>query len=391
MSQLESSPLLLIPGPTPVPQPVLEALARPTESHSSAATAGALRQIQNGLLQAVGAAPEQEALALVLAGSGTLGLEAALANLLGPGETLLVVNHGYFGDRFAEVGRALGAEVVEVWCPWGQQVDPARVEEALRQSGATVMTVTHVDTATGVVAPFADYARIARQRGALLVLDSVAGAGGMPVEMGANGIDVVVTASQKALGAPPGLALLAISNAALERRRALGRCHGYFLDWLRWEAPMRDSSGRYFATLPTNLIAAGGAALQVAGAEGWEARFARHRRMGRATRQALRSLGLPPLAAEEVSSATVTAFALPDGVTPAALRGEVAREGVAIAGGIGAWADRAGRLGHMGAAGLPELLRGVAALEAALSRLGQPGEPGRGVTALLRAWAGDPD
>ena len=389
MPEPESAPLLLIPGPTPVPQPVLEALARPTESHSSPATAAALRQIQAGLLEAVGGTGPEN-LALVLAGSGTLGLEAALTNLLRPGETLLVVNHGYFGDRFAEVGRALGAEVVEVSCPWGKQVEPHRVADALRESGAQVMTVTHVDTATGVVAPFAEYTEIARQRGAMMVLDSVAGTGGMPVGMDDLGIDVVVTASQKALGAPPGLALLAISPAALERRRAIGRAQSYFLDWMRWEPPMRDSSGRYFATLPTNLIAAAGVALTLAGSEGWESRFARHRRMGRAVRQALRALGLEPLAQEEVSSATVTAFAVPEGVTPTALRTEVAREGVAIAGGLAAWSTSAGRIGHMGAAGLPELLRGVAALEAALARLGQEVQPGRGVSALLASWVGDP-
>ena len=389
MPEPESAPLLLIPGPTPVPQPVLEALARPTESHSSPATAAALRQIQTGLLEAVGGGGPEH-LALVLAGSGTLGLEAALTNLLRPGETLLVVNHGYFGDRFSEVGRALGAEVVEVSCPWGQQVEPQRVEEALRESGAQVMTVTHVDTATGVAAPFAAYAEIARQRGAMMVLDSVAGAGGMPVGMADLGIDVVVTASQKALGAPPGLALLALSPAALERRRAIGRAQSYFLDWMRWEPPMRDSSGRYFATLPTNLIAAAAVALALAGSEGWEARFGRHRRMGRAVRQALRALGLEPLAREEVSSATVTAFAVPEGVTPAALRTEVAREGVAIAGGLAGWSNSAGRIGHMGATGLPELLRGAAALEAALARVGQEVEPGRGVSALLAGWGLDP-
>lgn len=389
MTQLESAPLLLIPGPTPVPQPVLEALARPTESHSSPATAAALQEIQAGLQEALGATTP-ETLALVLAGSGTLGMEAALANLLRPGETLLVVNQGYFGDRFAEVGRALGAEVVEVACPWGQQVDPERVEDALRESGAQVMTVTHVDTATGVAAPFAEYAQIARQRGAMMVLDSVAGAGGMPVGMAALGIDVVVTASQKALGAPPGLALLAISPRARERRREIGRAQGYFLDWMRWEPAMRDPSARYFATLPTNLIAATSVALTLASSEGWERRFARHRRMGRAVRQALRALGLEPLASEDVSSDTVTAFALPNGVSPAALRAEVAREGVAIAGGLAAWSASAGRIGHMGAAGLPELLRGVAALEVALARLGREVRAGSGVAALLSSWGLDP-
>ena len=383
------SPLLLIPGPTPVPQPVLEALARPTESHSSPTTGRALRQLQEGIEHAVGARPAAEAggsLVLVLAGSGTMGLEAGIVNLIQPGEKLLVVSHGFFGARFAAVGRAIGADVVEVACPWGEQVAPAEVGRALRESGAKVMTVTHVDTATGVVAPFLEYARIAQELGVVMVLDAVAGVGGMPVGMADAGIDVVVTASQKALGIPPGLAILAVSQRAMERRRELARCGSYFLDWLNWEAPMRDSEAHYFATLPTNMVVAGAAAIEVAESEGWEPRFARHRRMARSVRRGLRALGLPPMGADEVLSATVTAARVPDGIDPVALRRAVAVEDVAIAGGIGVWAKTTIRLGHMGAAGLPELLQGMAALEGALISLGAPVERGAGVGELLCGW-----
>lgn len=386
MTQPTTSPLLLIPGPTPVPQKVLEALARPTESHSSETTAAALRAAQSGVLEAVGAGAG--ALALILAGSGTLGLESALVNLVGPGDTLLVVNHGFFGDRFAEMGRALGVEVIEVSCPWGEQVPAEQVEDALHRSGARVMTVTHVDTATGVAAPIGAYAEIASRREVLMVLDSVAGAGGSPVEMSRLGIDVVVTASQKALAAPPGLAILALSERALELRRRRGRAGGYFLDWLRWEGPMRDPVGRYFATLPTNLVVAAGTALELAASEGWEARFRRHRRMGRAVRRALGAMGLPPMAPEEVASATVTAFALPEGVEPLRLRQAALGHGVAVAGGIGAWSRSAGRVGHMGAAGMAELLEGAAALELALGELGLPVRPGSGPAALVEGWEG---
>lgn len=384
MTQPTTSPLLLIPGPTPVSPAVLEALGRPTESHSSPTTAAAVRAMQDGLREAVGAAPE--ALVLAIAGSGTLALEVALCNLVRPGDTVLVVNHGYFGDRFAAVGRALGTEVVEVSCPWGEQVPAAAVDEALTQSGARVMTVTHVDTATGVTSPFQEYAEVARRHGVVTVLDSVAGAGGMPVEMSRLGIDVVVTASQKALAAPPGLALLVVSDRALEHRRQLSGSGSYYLDWLNWEATMRDPQGHYFATLPTNLLVAAGASVGQAASEGWEQRFRRHRRQAVALRRGLRALGLVPLAAEEVTSSTVTAMGVPEGVTSAALRQEVAKAGVSIAGGLGAWAPTAIRLGHMGAAGLPELLEGVVALESGLRRLGHRVAPGAGVSAMLAGW-----
>ena len=393
MTVAAHSPLLLIPGPTPVPQPVLEALARPTESHSSETTGRALRRLQEGIEHAVGARPSGEpegSLVFVLAGSGTMALEAGIVNLVLPGEKLLVVSQGFFGARFAAVGRAIGAEVVEVSCPWGGQVAPAEVERALRESGARVMTVTHVDTATGVVAPFLEYARIARELGVVMVLDAVAGVGGMPVGMADAGIDVVITASQKALGIPPGLAILAVSHRAMETRRQLGRCGSYFMDWLNWEAPMRDSEAHYFATLPTNMVVAGAAAIDLAESEGWEPRFARHRRMARSVRRGLRAVGLPPRGAEDVLSATVTAARVPEGIDPTALRLAVAVDQVAIAGGIGAWNKTTIRLGHMGAAGLPELLQGMAALESGLIRLGASVERGAGVAELVCGWEEDP-
>lgn len=388
MTLTAPAPLLLIPGPTPVPQPVLEALARPTESHSSHTTGLALRRVQEGLFQAVGAAPRDDdgPLAFVLAGSGTLALECALVNLVAPGEKLVVVSHGLFGDRFAAVGRAIGAEVVEVSCPWGERVATERVAAALKDSGARVLAATHVDTSTAVVSPYLEYAKIAKEMDAILVLDAVAGCGGMPIGMDDAGIGVVISASQKALGMPPGLGLLVVSAGAMAKRKAMGSCRSYFLDWVNWEGAMRDSEARYFATLPTNLICAAGAAIETAQAEGWEARFARHSRMARAFRRGMRAIGLESMAEESILGTTVTALRLPPGVTPISVRQEVSKEGVAVAGGIGAWAESAIRVGHMGAAGLPELLQGAAALETALLRLGVPVERGAGVSELLCGW-----
>lgn len=392
LSSTTNAPLLMIPGPTPVPQSVLEALARPTEGHSSATTAAALHRLQEGVADAVGAGPltgADRAMVVVMAGSGTLALEAGIVNLVPPGEKLLVVSHGLFGDRYAAVGRAIGAEVELLSAPWGEQVAPDKVEAALRASGARIMTATHVDTANGVMAPFREYAALARRLGVTMVLDAVASAGGMPVDMAESGIDVVVTASQKALGMPPGLGIVIVSSKALAIRRELPSCRSYFLDWLNWEGPMEDPTAKYFATIPTNMVVAGGVAMEIAGAEGWERRFRRHRRMARATRRGLRALGLSVLAADEVLGATVTATGLPVGIGSADLRAEVAREGVTIAGGIGEWAQTAVRFGHMGALGLPELLQAISAMESAMLRLGAPVERGAGVAELVCGWGHD--
>jgi len=383
------SPLLLIPGPTPVPRQVLEALARPTVAHNSAAAATDLQALQFGVLHSLGFGqdPAKELPAvLVTAGSGTSAMESALINTVAPGEVVVVVSHGFFGDRFAAIARAHGARVELVSCEWGERVPVAAVERALTQTGARVLTVTHVDTANGVAAPFADYARVARDHDAVLILDAVASLGGMPIDMGGGGIDVVITASQKALAMPPGLAIVVVSARALERRRQLGGPVGYFLDWLHWLAPMTDPTAHYFATLPTNLIAAGAAAMAIAEGEGWPERFARHRQMARATRRGLRAIGLNTVSGDELLGTTVSALAVPKGITPDALRIEVAKAGVAIAVGLGDWSQSAIRIGHMGASSLPELLTGVAALEQSLLRLGAPVERGAGVAELLCGW-----
>jgi aspartate aminotransferase-like enzyme len=317
-------------------------------------------------------------------------MESALVNTVAAGSAVVVVNNGFFGDRFANIARAHGAVVEEVSCEWGEQVPVAAVTEALDRSGAKVLTVTHVDTSNGVVAPLADYARVARERGALLILDAVASAGGMSVDMEAQGIDVVITASQKALALPPGLAIVVVSQRAIEHRRQLSGSTAFFLDWLRWVGPMEDPTANYFATLPTNMIAAGAVAMELAEGEGWLPRFARHHRMARAVRRGLRAIGLPTVSGDELLGATVSALATPTGLTAAQLRAEVAKEGVAVAGGLGDWGQTSIRIGHMGSTSLPELLRGVAALEQALLRLGAPVERGAGVAELLCGWEAEP-
>ncbi len=380
-----AAPLLLIPGPSPVPEPVLEALARPTQGHGSAAAADYLRRVQQGLLAAAGAGPEGYH-ALVMAGSGTSAMESALVNTVAPGDALVVVSQGFFGDRFGALGRALGCQVEQVSCDWGQRVPLAEVEAALDRSGARVLTVTHVDTSNGVATALDDYRGLARSRDLLLIVDAVASLGGMAVGLEGGGIDVVFSASQKALAMPPGLGLVVFSERALEWRRKLGQPRGYFLDWVNWLPPMEDPTSSYFATLPTNLLAAAAAAVEISEAEGWEARFGRHRRMARALRRGLRAMALPTMAGDELLGDTVSALALPEGVASADLRREVAAEGVAVAGGLGAWSQSCFRIGHMGATSLPELLTGLAAVEQALRRLGAVVEPGAGVAELLAGW-----
>ncbi|HUY96086.1 MAG TPA: aminotransferase class V-fold PLP-dependent enzyme [Verrucomicrobiae bacterium] len=376
------SALLLIPGPTPLAPEVLAALARPPQSHTAPATAMAVRAVQLGVQAAVGAGPDT--VVHVLPGSGTLALESALVNLVEPGDRVVCCVHGYFGDRFQMVAERLGARVTRLEAPWGEAVDADRVAAALRAGPVRAVTVTHVDTSTAVAARLEEVAQVLRGRDTLFVVDAVASAGGMPVEMARLGIDVVATSSQKALAMPAGLALVAVGPRAQARRSARERVPTLYLDWAEWAGVMAEPS-RYFATHAVNLVVAGAAACRRAEAEGWEPRFARHRRVAAAARAGLAALGLPPAAAAGAELAsTLSAVRVDPAVSAADLRAAVQAQGVVIAGGLGPWSSDTVRVGHMGEVGLPELLAGLAAIERGLARVSPRPVDGAGVAAALR-------
>lgn len=382
-----SDPLLLIPGPTPLAPEVLAALARPAQSHTGPVVAAATRRIQTGVAAALGADPATTV--HVVPGSGTLALESALVNVVAPGDRVVSCIQGYFGQRFAAIAERLGADVVRLEVPWGESVAAQRVAAELAHGPVRAVTVTHVDTSTGVAAPLGAVADAIRGRGALLVVDAVASAGGMAVEMADRGIDVVATSSQKALAMPAGLALVAVGPRARARRAERSGLATTYLDWQEW-APVMDEPTRYFATPAVNLVVAGAAAVARAEQEGWAQRFERHRRVAVAARAGLAALGLQPAAAAGAElAATLSAVRVPRGVDPQRLRAEVQAAGVVIAGGLGPWAPDTVRLGHMGEVGVAELLRGLAALEAGLAALGARAIDGLGVARLLAAAGTD--
>jgi len=237
-------PLLLIPGPSPVAPRILEALAQPTVSHVSPILVDETRQALANLKRIVFTRDGQP---FLLAGAGTLAMEIDLLNLARPGGRLLILSHGYFGDRMAEIAGAYGWEHDLLQSPWGSVVAPEDVARRLAEKPCDLVTATHVDTGSGGCAPVRDYAAAAKAAGALFVLDGVCATGGIEERMDDWGIDVVLTAAQKCLGAPPGLAIDVFSPAALARRRSLGAVRAYYADILRW-LPVMDDPGRYFST-----------------------------------------------------------------------------------------------------------------------------------------------
>lgn len=360
-----SEPLLMIPGPTPVRDDVLAALGSPVRGHTSPENAASLRRIGTGVRACVGSA---SARVHVFAGSGTLAMEAAVVNHAGAGERMVVCNQGFFADRFVEIGESFGVDVTSVSAPWGTRIEPEALRDACSRGPApAVVTITHVDTSTGVLADCAALARIAREAGALVVLDGVCATAGVAEEMDAWGVDVVLTGAQKALAVPPGLAILAVSERARQRREQLGRIAAYYADLRRWDPVVENPDARYFSTHATGMLRALDVALDTVAAEGLEQRFARHRRVAAAIRAGFAVLGLTPFTDPEALAPTLSVLRVPDGVDEAALRAGMAERGVIVAGCLGPFAGRGIRVGHMGVVGMAEVERTLVAAAEALN------------------------
>jgi alanine-glyoxylate transaminase/serine-glyoxylate transaminase/serine-pyruvate transaminase len=343
--------LLMIPGPIEFEPAVLQAIAAPTLSHvDPAVIAGFGNALQ--MMRKVWMCPSGQP--FVVAGSGTLAMDMAGANLIEPGDRALVLVTGYFGHRYAELLKRYGAEVTVIEAAQGETVALELVEEALEQHSFKLMTFTHVDTSTGVLVDPRPLAVLARKYGVLTILDGVCSIGGEEMRQEEWGIDVAVTASQKAIGVPPGLALLMASPKAMDawknRKTPVGN---YFCDWSLWLPVMQAyEQGRpsYFATPAVNLIMGLEVSLKLMLEEGMDTRFARHVALAKRFRMAMAQLGLRfiPLREEQMAH-TLSAPYYPEGVKGSDLLPAVAANGVVIAGGLlPSIKDTYFRIGHMG-------------------------------------------
>jgi alanine-glyoxylate transaminase / serine-glyoxylate transaminase / serine-pyruvate transaminase len=391
ISPVDTSPLLMIPGPVEVSPAVLAAAAGPPPGHVSPRLIEAFGR-SLALLRRVCQAAESSQ-PFILAGSGTLAMEMAAVNLVEPGEGVVVVNTGYFSDRMAEILRRHGARVVEVAAPVGAVPATEEVRAALESGGpCKALFATHVDTSTGVRVDPEPLCRLAREAGVLAVFDGVCATAGERFAHEAWGADVYFTASQKALGLPPGLALLVASERALEaRRRRQAPPPPLFLDWDSWLPVHRAYEERrpsYFATPATPLILALEVGLGEILEHGIEARVDAHARTAAGLRAAWEVLGLRqvPRSVPETGN-TLSVLLYPEGVD-AALLPRIAAHGVTVAGGLHpAIRSTSFRLGHMGyTVTRPDYLRrAVEAVAAGLRESGVAVDAGGAVAALQKA------
>ena len=370
-------PNLRIPGPTALPASVREAGARQMINHRGPEFAQMLARILDGMKPYFGTT--NDIAMLWCAGSG--GLEAAVVNTLSPGDRVVGVSIGSFGDRFAKIAKTYGADVTKVEAEWGYAAAGAEVREVLRSAPDTkAVLLTHNETSTGVMNPIAELAAAVRAEtpDALILVDSVSGLGAVPFEMDAWGVDVVVTGSQKAWMSAPGLAMIAASPRAWDAMEA-ATMPRFYLD-LRAH---RDShaNGQTPWTPAIAVVYQVDEGLRLMGLEGKDAVFARHEACAAAARAGLTALGFELFADPAVASRTVTAANVPDDLDWKAFNGEVKRRGVVLAGGQGKLTGKIFRLGHLGSVTIEEILGAMSTLEMASIQAGRSITPGAAVAA----------
>ncbi len=375
---------LRIPGPTFVPQSILAASARPMINHRGPEFAALLVALTRALQDFLGT--EHDVLLLTSSGSG--GMEAAIANTLSRGDRVLAFSNGAFGERFHSIARAYGVDARRVDVAWGRAVDPDLVRDELAKEkgkdAVKAVLVTHNETSTGVLNPLKEIAEVVRDSGKLFLVDSISGAGASEVEVDEWGIDVLVSASQKGWGAPPGVAIVTMSPRAWKAYDRSDLPKAYF-DLQQAKASLEKAQTP--ATPSVTAFIALQESLKLMAEEGIDGICRRHRDLAFATRRGVQALGLQLFAEEAHASPTVTAFRSPTRVDARNLI-RILRESydTVVAGGQGRLEGQIARVGHMGFVTTQDMVAFFSALELTLRDLHQAVEPGQGIAAFLRAY-----
>jgi len=355
---------LLGPGPSMVPSRVLQAMAHPLLGHLDPKFIELMKEVQE-LLRYVFQTTNE--MTLPISGTGSAGMESTVANLLEPGDTIMIAVNGYFGERLCDMASRYGAVVNRLDKPWGEVFSPEDIDAALRKQPAKVVAIIHAETSTGALTPLEGMADVVHRHGALLLVDCVTSLGGIPLNIDAWDIDIAYSGTQKCLSCPPGLSPLTVgprARTAIQQRRT--RVANWYLDLSMIEHYWGDDR-TYHHTAPISMNFAIREALRLVREEGLEARQRRHRTNSQLLWDGLEELGLKLIVPLERRLPSLTTVAVPDGVNEAEIRKRLLDEyNIEIAGGLGAFKGRVWRIGLMGYSSRRE---NVALLISALSRL----------------------
>lgn len=371
---------LRIPGPTPIPQEVREAQTAPMIDHRGTEFAAMQAEIAEGMGTLIGSSGE----IFLLTGSGSGAMEAAVVNTLSPGDRVLAVTIGAFGDRFARIAETFGASVERMEVEWGTAADPAELSARLGDGPPyRAVLLTHNETSTGVANPLRELLAATRDAPGdpLTVVDGISGLGAMPFEMDAWGVDLVVSASQKAWMASPGIAIAAVGPRAREAE-ASARMPRFY--WSFAEARKWAEKGQTPWTPAVAVLYGLRVGVHRLLEEGRERTWARHEAIAAGSQAGLEGLGLRLVARPEDRSATVTAAWLPDGLEWAPFNADMRGRGLVVAGGQGKWAGRIMRFGHMGMVEIDEMVDAVRVMGETLADHGF-GADVAGATAAVRS------
>jgi aspartate aminotransferase-like enzyme len=377
--------MLMIPGPTPVPEQVLLALSKHPIGHRS----GEFSEIMGEVTQNLKWLHQTQNDVLVLTVSGTGAMEAGIINFLSPGDRVLVGCNGKFGDRWALMSAAFGLEVDKITADWGKPLDTEQFREKLAadtEKKIKAVIITHSETSTGVLNDLETINRHVKNHGeALMIVDAVTSLGAVNIPIDAWGIDVVASGSQKGYMIPPGLGFVSVSSKAWEAYKT-AKLPRFYLDLGAYKKAAAKNSNPF--TPPVNLVLALQVALRMMQKEGLESIFARHQRLMRATRDAVKALSLPLFAPDEAASPAITAVA-PVSVESEQIRSVMKKRfDIALAGGQDDFKGKIFRIGHLGFVSDRDILAAIGALEATLWELGYESMiPGAGVAAAARVFA----
>jgi serine---pyruvate transaminase len=370
---------LLTPGPTPVPPEVLAAISQPIIHHRGPD----FKPIYERSLTRLREVFRTDQDVLLFGAAGTGAMESAVANLCSPGDRVLVVSAGHFGERWRSIASAYGAEVEALEYEWGEIPSAEDLAARLQElGGAKAVFITHSETSTGVVCDLQSLAAAVSEHGALSVVDAVSSLGAVPLETDGWGLDVVVSGSQKALMTPPGLAMTSVSERAWAGR---GEAPRFYFDWERTQKGQAALNAPF--TPPVSLVAGLDVALGILFDQGLDAVFERHVRLGRACREGAKAMGLELFSPDDDRSAVVTAIRAPDGIDATELvRSLRDRFGITIANGQGVLKGKIFRIGHIGYFDVFDITTALAAVELVLADLGAEVERGVAVTRALEAY-----
>jgi serine---pyruvate transaminase len=374
--------ILMTPGPTPVPAEVLLAQGSPIVYHRGPGYAAVLRECTEGLQWLLNTSND----VLTYTASGSGGMECAVVNLFSPGDRVLVVSVGNFGERFAKICTTYGLDVKLLEYEWGKVARDEDVKQAL-EPGIKGVLIQHSETSTGVVNDIESIAAVVKDHPALFVVDTVSGLGATPLMVDEWGIDVAVGGVQKGLMMSPGIAFVSVSDAAWKANET-AKCPRFYLDW----GPVRDAYNRKEPENPytpaVSLYLGLREAVRLLREEGIDNVFARHRRNSRAVKEAVGALGLDLVGEDLDRAVCVTAIRAPEGVDGDELTALVrSRFGIVFAPGQGKWKGKVFRIGHLGYIDAGDVLLAMAALESCLSEMGYPTKAGAAVAAAEEVFA----